>query len=564
MVVRELSASDGPAGLPGDLMALLRPGALLLVSVILLAGMLPSPAGAALSMAAVTDVKKIGDVVTLTGVNTENSTTFLFLTGPYLDENGVMLTNTSRPAKDGYLDSAPVSSNYSWSFVWDTLPPEVNLNEGAYVIYAVTAPLPRGRLTGHTYVAHMITFQGSVKPVTTATTATATPVPTWTMPPAGTEVEASSSPSDEYPGRFDGDLIPYEVRRGEGDYDIYLYNITSGKTTAVATGPAIQGSPSVSGGKVVYSAYEVHQFNRSDADIFVFDVASGTTERLTLPGDQVSPRMYGNLLAWQDEPPGRSSVNVVLHDLMTSVQLKVPARTWAYSPDLSGGKVIWIDDPSGPAVFVYDLSEKTIRRVTNRTGIKGIPALDGDRIAWADTRSDYAQIYVLDLVTMAETQVTTDDVNHFTPAISGDRVVWVDFRNGERDIYLYDLAARREQPVTTNLGDQVGPQIAGCTVAWADNRNGSYDVYYRRIPGCTPTPGPAPVSLEPEAVTTPPLGTTPVTPDITSSAETTATIILNWTPPSPQPTTKSPVPWGIPVLAIGAVLVVMGWPARSR
>jgi beta propeller repeat protein len=257
-------------------------------------------------------------------------------------------------------------------------------------------------------------------------------------------------------------------------------------------------------------------------------------------------------------------VNVVLYDLKTMAQLKVPARTWAYSPDLSGGKVIWIDDPSGPAVFLYDLAERTIRRVTNRTGIKGTPALDGDSITWADTRNDYAQVYVLDLGTGIETQVTTDDTNHFTPSISGDRVVWVDFRNGERDIYLYDLGARKELAVTTSLGDQVNPRVAGCTVAWADNRNGSYDVYYKKISGCTPSPGPAPVSLEPEITTTPP-ETMPSTPDAIPSTEMTTTIIINWTPPSGAiPTTKSPVPWGIPALAIGAALLMTGWLRQTR
>jgi beta propeller repeat protein len=377
-------------------------------------------------------------------------------------------------------------------------------------------------------------------------------------------VQASSSPSDDFPGGIDDPLIVYEARRGEGDYDIYLYNITSGKTTAVATGPAIQQSPSISGGKVAFSAYEVRQFNRSDADICIYDVATGTTKQLTLPGEQLYPRIYGDLLAWQDEPPGRSSVNVVLYDLKTMVNLKVPARTWAYSPDLSGGKVIWTDDPAGPAVYLYDLSERTVRRVTNRTGIKGTPALDGGRITWADTRNDYAQVYVLDLDTGTETQVTSDDTNHFTPAISGERVVWVDFRNGERDIYLYDLAARREISVTTYLGDQVSPRIGGCIVAWADDRNGSYDVYYEKISGCTPSPGPAPVSLQPEITATPLPETTPSSPDIITPTER-MTVILNWTPPSAAiPTTKSPGLAGIPVLAMVAVFVLVRRRRQTR
>ncbi|HMA05854.1 MAG TPA: hypothetical protein VKO45_08005 [Methanomicrobiales archaeon] len=557
MVVRKVSTSDVPPVVPsrrdGSRGRTFAGTVLPVLGVILLAGLLACPAEAAFSMSQVRGILRIGDTITLSGLNTDNTTTFLLLTGPYLDEYGVMLTNTSALASKGYLDSVAVYPNYTWIFEWNTSLPEVRLNEGIYIVYASTVPLPRNLLLGHTYAQQTIYTQGSSSPVITpnATTPIPTPVPTWTPPPAGSEVQVSAGPSNDFPGRFDGDLIVYEAQRGGGDSDIYLYNITSGNTTAVATGPAIQKSPAVFGGTVVYSAYEVHGFNRTDADLYTYDVPSGVTKRISLPGDQLNPRIYGDLIAWQDESPGRSSVNVVLYDLGTQVKLKVPARTWAYSPDLSGGKVIWIDDPVAPAVFLYDIGEKTVRRVTNKTGIKDTPALDGDRITWADTRNDYAEIYALDIRTGTETNVTTDDSNHFTPAISGDRVVWVDFRNGNRDIYMYDLAARRETAVTTAEMDQVAPQIAGCTIAWADNRNGSFDVYYKELPGCTPSPTPAPVSLQPEVTGASTPSNTPVTPaSILPTARTTAAMPpLTWTPP--VSTTKSPG-FGI-FLALGAV-----------
>jgi beta propeller repeat protein len=508
-------------------------------------------------MAPVTSVIKVGDVVTLSGLNTDNSTTFLFVTGPYLDENGVMLTNTSRLAIQGYFDSTPVSTTYSWSFVWNTSRPELNLNVGPYLVYAASSPRFLKALAPQTYAQQTIYFQGRLQPATTATTEAPTPVPTWTPPPAGIEVQVSSGPSDDYPGRFDGDTLVYEARRGGGDSDIYIYNMTSGNTTAVATGPAIQKSPSIFGSKVVYSAYEVRQFNRTDADIYIYDIPSGVTKRLALPGDQLYPRIYGDLLAWQDEPPGRSSVNIVLYDLGTLARLKVPAHTWAYAPDLSGGKVIWIDDPVAPAAYLYDILGETVRRVTNRTGIKDAPVLDGNRITWADSRNDYDEVYVLDLATGTETQVTTDNTNHFTPAISGDRVVWVDFRNGNRDIYLYDLATRQETAVTTSDGDQVDPQIAGCTVAWADNRNGSYDLYYKKLPGCTPAPTPVPVSLQPEVTTTSPV-TTPPTPAATPTVLPATTVSAPLIPSSTAvPTTKTPGFGALPAVAIMVITALI-------
>ncbi|MDD1666036.1 MAG: hypothetical protein LUQ23_00675, partial [Methanomicrobiales archaeon] len=165
--------------------------------------------------------------------------------------------------------------------------------------------------------------------------------------------------------------------------------------------------------------------------------------------------------------------------------------------------------------------------------------------------------------TGAEKQVTTDESNHFTPAISGDLVAWVDFRNGNRDIYAYDLAARREIEVVAGFGEQVAPQVAGCTVAWADDRNGSYDVYYRKLPGCTPPPAPAPVSLEPEITSTPSPVATQATPVTTPS---TTLVTTPATQATPVPTTKSPGFGGIPALGagVGAAVLVLARRIRAR
>ncbi|HUK37924.1 MAG TPA: hypothetical protein VLV30_02265 [Methanomicrobiales archaeon] len=527
----------------------------------MLLGLLVIPAGAVLTLNPMPAIYNVGDTVTVSGLNTENTTTFLFITGPYVDMNGAMLTNTSRLAINGYFDTAAVSKNFSWSFDWNTSLPGVNLNAGIYVVYASVAPVNRGALAGRTYDSQMVSFHGTALPTPAATAATPTPVPTWAPPPAGTEVQVSSGPTDDYPGRFDGgDLIPYEAMHGDGNVDLYLYNISSGKTTTVATGPGVRSSPSLSGGTLVYSAYQVHQQTRTDSDVYVYNVASGTTKELTLPGDQLNPRISGDIVAWQDEPPGHSSVNVVLHDLGTNVSLKVPAHAWAYSPDISGGMVIWIDDLTAPEVWSYDIATNEVRRVTNRTGITSTPTIDGTRITWADTRTDFAEIYVQDLVTGAETQVTTADRNYFTPAISGDRVAWVDFRNGNRDIYLYDLATQEETPVTTALGEQVSPQIGGCTVTWADNRNGSFDVYYEQIPGCTPAPGPAPVSLQPQATATPVQETTaPTAAVVTTTQPITTASTTTVPPPTVVPTTKSPGFEALPAFAmLAAAVLVLG------
>ena len=520
----------------------------------LLLGFIASPAtGVITATEPVQGFFQIGEPVNLSGINTESDATSLFVIGPYLDERGTMLSNTSRFAKDGDVDAAPVGPDRVWRFSWDTSAPGVDLNDGVFIVYAVTRPAEKNNVAGTTYVTRRIEFRGRLFPATTPPTETPTPIPTWTIPPAGTEVKVSRDPSDDIPGKFDGRTLVYEAVRGTGDSDIYLYDITTGNTTAVATGPAIQRTPVVSGDIVAYTAFTKKGWEQTDSDLYLYRISTGETTRITLPGEQVNPRISGNLLAWQDEAPGRSSVNLMLQDLTTGTRMKVPTRMWAYNPDLSGDQVIWIDDPSGPAVYLYDITGGTWQRVTNKTGIQGLPVLDRGRITWADTRGDDRDIFVLDLATGKETQVTEGKGNQFTPAISGDRVAWIDFRNGNHDVYAYDLATGRLSEVTTHPARQANVQVGGCIVAWSDDRDGSLDVYYKELPGCTQPPAIGMITLPEE---TPVPTATPVTTRATPTRRTTVPTTATTPLATSVPTTQSPGFSAVLVLAgIGAALL---------
>ena len=503
---------------------------------VLLMVVIASPAMAVLRISEpVQGTFQIGERVNLSGLNTESDTTYLFLVGGGLDELGTMLTDTSRLAREGDVDSAPVGSGRVWRFSWDTSAAGVGVNEGTYVVYAVTRPADLSNVDVRTYATRRIEFRGRLVPATTPPAATPTPVPTWTRPAAGIQVQVSSTPTDDIPGKFDGRFLVYESRKATGDSDIYLYDIATGNTTAIATGPAIQRSPSVSGNWVVYTAYEKKGWEQTDTDLYLYRTGNGETTRITLPGDQVNPRISGNLLAWQDEPAGHSSVNLMVQDLTTGTRKKIPSEKWAYNPDISGSRVIWIDRLDSPAIFLYDVRDQTWERITNRTGIQGYPQIDRNRVTWADMRGDDYDIIVLDVVTGDETRVTEGDQNQFAPSISGDRVAWSDYRNGHFDVYTYNLATGAMTGFNDDRAKQSDVQVGGCIVAWADDRNGSYDVYYQELEDCTPPPAAEMVMLPAEtAVPT----ETPVTTATTPSA--TATPEPATTTPTPVPATTTP------------------------
>jgi PGF-CTERM protein len=81
-----------------------------------------------------------GEEIKLSGTNTEGKKIYFFLVGPNLgDGNGVMLSDVSKAASDGFYDSDSVESDDTWDYTWNTGDIDGGvLSEGSYTVYAVS------------------------------------------------------------------------------------------------------------------------------------------------------------------------------------------------------------------------------------------------------------------------------------------------------------------------------------------------------------------------------------------------------------------------------------------
>ncbi|MFH1777300.1 MAG: dockerin type I domain-containing protein [Candidatus Omnitrophota bacterium] len=107
--------------------------------------------------------------------------------------------------------------------------------------------------------------------------------------------------------------------------------------------------------------------------------------------------------------------------------------------------------------------------------------INGNRICWEDNRNGNFDIYLYDIQTGEETQITTDLSDQRSPVINDNQICWEDYRNGNADIYLYDIHSEQEFRITTHFSNQSNPRISGNRIVWQDGRDGKEHIYMAEL-----------------------------------------------------------------------------------
>ena len=207
------------------------------------------------------------------------------------------------------------------------------------------------------------------------------------------------------------------------------------------------------------------------------------TRITTNPSNSENPVIYGNTIVWQDNRNG--NWDIYIEDFSTKKQIHTTNKSDQVNPAIYGNKVVWEDSRNGGSdIYIQDLSTKEETRITNN-GKAYDPEIYGNRIVWTDGRNGGSReygyyvgnwdIYMYDISTQKETQITTNTSTQANPSIYGDRIVYEDSEYGTTQvsqICMYDLSTHKE----TLLGDLGlyihGPVIYGNWIAWvtdADN-----------------------------------------------------------------------------------------------
>ncbi|WP_440955352.1 hypothetical protein ACSAZK_17830 [Methanosarcina sp. Mfa9] len=301
----------------------------------------------------------------------------------------------------------------------------------------------------------------------------------------GTETQITTDESEQFRPAICGDTIVWTDDRN-GNYDIYMYNLSTSEETRITTNDVFpEDYSAIYDNKIVWT-----DSRNENSDIYMYDFFTLTETRITTSeSDQFWPAIYGDNILWIDLRNGND--DIYMYNLSTSEETQIATNeSMSDDPFIYGNRIVWEDDRNGYPnfdIYMYDLATSMETQITTNESVQSYPAIYEDRIVWQDDRNGNYDIYMYNLSTQTETQITANESDQKFPKIYGDRIVWMDSRNGGSwsswpadgnfDLYMYDLSTSREIQVTSNEAYQGDPEIYDNRIVWTDGRNGNQDIY---------------------------------------------------------------------------------------
>ncbi|MBN1408878.1 MAG: T9SS type A sorting domain-containing protein [Calditrichaceae bacterium] len=289
------------------------------------------------------------------------------------------------------------------------------------------------------------------------------------------EIQITTNESSQInPAIWDSIIVWMDLRHQPGlipQANIYMYDLGTETETRVYSMPYHQSSPDVWEHRIVW---------QENGNIYMYDLLED--EHITIcsaSGTQSFPKIEGDYIVWQDDRSS-SNTDIYLYNILDDTTIQVTDNTEIRQeyPDVSGNLVIWLQNDS---LYVHDLSEGDTYPINSAVEPEDA-AISGQNIVYRGYTDDAWQLFLYNLTSDKETQITHDVGSPMNPAISNAGIIWDDDRNNpgdffSSDIYLYDLSTGVELPISIEEGRQAAPAIWENRIVWYDDRNGNNDIY---------------------------------------------------------------------------------------
>ena len=158
--------------------------------------------------------------------------------------------------------------------------------------------------------------------------------------------------------------------------------------------------------------------------------------------------------------------------------------------DIYNNIIVWRDSrDTNSHIYMYNISTGTETQITTDTDFRHLnPTIHGNKIVWesyckksartkgkCDIDPGHTTIYnMYDIVTKTRTQIATGSSSRSPMAISDQIVVW----ESQKDIYMYDISSGVETQLTIDNDRQESPAIFDQTIVWVNSHRDSDTPYY--------------------------------------------------------------------------------------
>ena len=170
------------------------------------------------------------------------------------------------------------------------------------------------------------------------------------------EVRITNDGSDNIHPNIYSDRIVWE-RCSEGQSNIYMYNISTNKLTAVT----INGksyNPAIYGDRVVWEDHRLaDEFDLSSSDIYEYDFLNHNETQISTSKRACYSAIFDNIIVWQDYRNGND--DIYMYDISTSREAQITTnKSEQEFPAIYGDSIVWQDYRNVP--YKPDIYSRTI------------------------------------------------------------------------------------------------------------------------------------------------------------------------------------------------------------
>lgn len=244
----------------------------------------------------------------------------------------------------------------------------------------------------------------------------------------------SNDYEDSHP-QINGNILVWQGYK-DGDWEIFLFDITSEQIIQVTDNEYADITPQTDGDYIVWLGA-----SNTGGEIYLYDIADGMTTRLTHNDDIDAP------------------------------------------PQIADGRVVWasqkVTDSVQPGeIMLYHVKSKTTEQLTHDTLDDSAPRINDRTVVWirTDAMGD-TTLYLYDLITKSTVQAPAGYVWQSLPQKDGELTVSTRHDGTDREVFVYNSSLKTTEQITDNVFEDRNPRISGGLIVWEGGAGPASEIF---------------------------------------------------------------------------------------